>query len=549
MRETALRFASLLIQQGSRVEAIQPDSQGRGLQVLAALVSVLLGLICVSITPAHAAEVAQPYFIPLSDETAAGRQGAVAAALPDGRVLIAGGADDLALRSAEIFDPATSSFGLVAGLTRYKRVGATAARLPDGRVLIAGGAGEILRTDAEIFDPATETFTDASGEMTTGRINGIAAPLPDGRVLIAGGFAEGNALDTAEVFDPTTETFTLLSAKMWSERSSAVAVPLPSGTVLIAGGHDETDPARSAEVFDPATHTFSVINRTMTNENRSAVAALLASGKILIAGGLDGDSFPIRDAGLFDPASATFAPLPKSGVTELTTERASAIATPLPDGSVLIAGGSWPDARHSAERFVSAPAIGSTGGDFGSWHVGQPSVPSTVVVTNLGAQPLEIDAISLEGADAGAFTIVSDSCTGETLGFKQSCGLSLRFTPSRPGVTGAALRFDDNEPSSTSVPVTGIGVAPVTDPFPSPLMMETPRQPTSVRCKAKPIARTKKVTVRCRVNPGAGVWEGQLIHAGRTVARRRLAAGPQWVTFRVMRRQRNGYRLQLLPLP
>jgi hypothetical protein len=62
----------------------------------------------------------------------------------------------------------------------------TATLLPDGRVLVAGGAFTDGRASAELYDPVTGTWTP-TGSMTTGRLAFAATLLPDGRVLVAGG--------------------------------------------------------------------------------------------------------------------------------------------------------------------------------------------------------------------------------------------------------------------------------------------------------------------------------------------------------------------------
>lgn len=61
------------------------------------------------------------------------------AALPDGRVLVAGGYDGSeSLSSAEVFDPATGSFAATSSLN-VPRFGAVATALSDGRILVTGG--------------------------------------------------------------------------------------------------------------------------------------------------------------------------------------------------------------------------------------------------------------------------------------------------------------------------------------------------------------------------------------------------------------------------
>jgi Kelch motif len=113
------------------------------------------------------------------------------ALLSDGRVLITGGADERddrgEYRDAEVYDPRTERFEVVGEMrrARYKHQG-TMTVLPDGRVLIAGGAG-----DPEVFDPATARFTLVpSSNALAGNFSAVTG-LADGQVLISGGYGNG----------------------------------------------------------------------------------------------------------------------------------------------------------------------------------------------------------------------------------------------------------------------------------------------------------------------------------------------------------------------
>ena len=98
--------------------------------------------------------------------------------LADGRVLVAGGMDQLeggATRSsAEIYDPATGSWTLTGSLRR-PRAFHTANLLPGGKVLVTGGG--ILSPNklsyfiqAEVYDPATGEWTE-TGFPRTARVS------------------------------------------------------------------------------------------------------------------------------------------------------------------------------------------------------------------------------------------------------------------------------------------------------------------------------------------------------------------------------------------
>jgi len=259
--------------------------------------------------------------------------------LPDGRVLLTGGANAKGtLASAELFNPATGTFALT-GRMLAVREGHTATILPGGKVLVAGGtnAKGVLAT-AELFNPATGSFT-RTGSMRKARIGHTATLLGNGKVLVAGG---GTA--TAEIFDPITGVFTSIQ-DMSASRMGHTATRLSNGEVLLAGGTDSSGTALG-DLFDPVTDTFTP---TLTGGTQAAwlTASLLRNGRVFLVGGeflrlLSGGS--IRCC-LFGPESWGLAVLFTSenesfgAVSGKAASRAFHTATRLADGQVLIAGG------------------------------------------------------------------------------------------------------------------------------------------------------------------------------------------------------------------
>ena len=277
-----------------------------------------------------------------------GRWGHSATALPDGRVLVAGGSDrDAPIATAELYDPATGSWS-PAGTLVEARDNHTATLLPDGRVLIAGGGDGDPSTltrlrSAELYDPATGTWT-TTGRLKTGRSFHTATLLPDGTVLAAGGGSNGDDVASAELYDPATGTWTPTGA-MTVARWGHTATLLPNGTVLVAGR--DGDGIFPSELYDPRTRAWTATG-TMTERRWNYTATLLPDGMVLAAGSntYSQDGPLSSSAEAYDPASGTWTP-----TDSMKVGRAWHCATLLPDGNVLVAGGSRPDSAASAELY------------------------------------------------------------------------------------------------------------------------------------------------------------------------------------------------------
>jgi hypothetical protein len=281
-----------------------------------------------------------------------------ATVLPNGHVLLAGGftGAEEALSDTELYDPGPAHFS-PSGPMRTPRHSHTATLLPDGRVLVAGGhgaAGTYL-SSAEIYDPASGTFAPA-GAMQSARAGHVAVRLSDGRVLVAGGVGPGwTFLASAEIYDPVTGTFTP-TGSLRLPRESHVAVLLNDGRVLIVGGHrgrrSDIELYTSMEAYDPAAGTFSAAGE-MTLRRHKHDAVLLPDGRVLITGGTDERDEQGRydSAEIFDPRTGTSQ---STGSMRLPRYKHAGTSLVLPDGRVLIAGG-------APEAEVYDPASGTFG--------------------------------------------------------------------------------------------------------------------------------------------------------------------------------------------
>jgi CSLREA domain-containing protein len=278
------------------------------------------------------------------------RHSHTATLLPNGKVLVAGGATFTStLNSAELYDPATGVW-TPTGSLNSARFSHTATLLPNGKVLVVGG-----QTFGELYDPATGTWT-WTNPMNTGRYNHTATLLPNGKVLVAGGL-NGGSLKSAELYDPAKNTWAETD-NLYFSRDGHVAALLPNGTVVAAGGFDtKYIEEGTSERYHYWTETYFPQEEMWTptgslnTARREHTATLLSNGKVLVAGG-EGSGVALGTAELEDPATGACAP-----TGSLNTARSQHTATLLPNGKVLVAGGQNGNGLNVAELYD--PATGA----------------------------------------------------------------------------------------------------------------------------------------------------------------------------------------------
>lgn len=285
--------------------------------------------------PSHGLLVAAP-------EMSIARFAHTATALPDGRVLVAGGfVQQGSAQGAEVYHPGNGRFSPLPPMT-VTRHSHTATLLRDGRVLIVGGygAGTTTLATAELFDPATNSFV-STGSLVAARAGQVAVLLQNGKVLVAGGLGPGwSFLSSAELYDPSTGRFTP-TGSMTVARESHVGVRLLDGRALIVGGHRDRRANitlyASAEIYDPARGTFSHAG-DMSIRRHKHDAVLLPDGQVLITGGSDErDDRGVYDSSeLFDPKTGAFSAGPPMKLGRYKHAGSSVL---LPSGLILIAGG------------------------------------------------------------------------------------------------------------------------------------------------------------------------------------------------------------------
>jgi hypothetical protein len=202
--------------------------------------------------------------------------------------------------------------------------------LPIGFLTVISGGPAI-----PLNSPKAGTIV-ATGDMTAVRFDHAAALLRDGRVLIVGGIERNGVMNpTAELFDPATGAFHATEKPQFPHGWGVTATLLTDGKVLVAGGSSGCDGpcyTAAAELYDARTGTFTSTGR-MTTARAEARSLLLPNGDVLVAGGTE-PLHEMQTAELYRPASGTFS---LAGTTHLSDIVQMVL---LKDGRVLLVGAS-----------------------------------------------------------------------------------------------------------------------------------------------------------------------------------------------------------------
>jgi hypothetical protein len=117
---------------------------------------------------------------------------------------------------------------------------------------------------------------------------------------------------------------------------------------------------------------------------------------------------------------------------------------------------------------------------FGDVPITEPPPPDeTVTITNIGTADLVLEEIAVTNPLAPPFSITNDDCSAKTLPPigqpNNSCTLTIQFNPSTTGLEEDTFDIQSNDPDTptTTVRVSGIGVAPAIMVTPNPVEFRT----------------------------------------------------------------------------
>jgi hypothetical protein len=292
--------------------------------------------------------------------------------LADGQLLVSGGhlEDGRGIATTYLFNPATESWANQDTMVQGRWY-PTVTVLGDGKAVTVAGRDQfssVVRIP-ELWNPATRKWTRLTGAS-------LALPYyprdflaPDGRIFYAGELIRSRWLDvngTGQWRDGPDH--------LWRyNRDYGSAVMYEPGKILFVGGggnpllpfpHDSTSsvPTNTAEIIDltqPAPQWR--FTGSMQFPRRHLNATVLPDGQVLVAGGTQGGGFDdttdvnaAHAAEVWDPGTGQWTTLASNTVTRVY----HSVSVLLPDGRVVHAasgdadvGGSPAPSQHNSELF------------------------------------------------------------------------------------------------------------------------------------------------------------------------------------------------------
>ncbi len=257
--------------------------------------------------------------------------------LADGRLLVTGGhiESHVGLPDASLFDAFTSSWIRLPDMNKGRWY-PTNTTLANGDVMVL--SGEVAGT-GDINDlpqrylAGSRTWRD----MTTARLKLPYYPrmflAPDGRLFFAGPSRGTRWMSTSG-----TGAWTSGPSSNFGTRTYGPAVILDGRVFLIGGGDPPTDTVETLDL-NVSSPTWRYV-ASMSTPRRQHNATILPDGRVLVTGGSRGSGFdnastPVLHAEVYDPATNQWTRL--ASITGYRGYHSTALL--LPDGRVLSAGG------------------------------------------------------------------------------------------------------------------------------------------------------------------------------------------------------------------
>ena len=256
--------------------------------------------------------------------------------LPTGKVLAWDDHTDNV--GADVFDPATNTLTTVPFFIADLFCSGHAL-LPDGRVFVAGGhtgTPHVGIPNSTFFDPSTQSWSSGPS-MSVGRWYPSVTSLPDGRMLVTAGETNCDGCNALipEIYDPATNSWTRLTLASHDFPYYPHMFVLPDGRVLAASSNRA---AIASVALDLTLQSWSVVDPAVLD---GGSAATYAPGKIIKSGlGRDPDLAGAPSVATTYVIDMTQPSPAWRQTASMAFPRTEHNLTPLPDGTVLVTGGS-----------------------------------------------------------------------------------------------------------------------------------------------------------------------------------------------------------------
>jgi hypothetical protein len=190
----------------------------------------------------------------------------------------------------------------------------------------------------------------------------------------------------------------------------------------------------------------------------------------------------------------------------------------------------------------AVPAFTSSGDvAFADQLVGSAAATKTVTVTSAGipgaGSNLTVSGATLGGANAGDYSIASNTCTG-AMPSGSSCTIGVSFAPGAAGARSATLTIADNTAAGSHVlALNGKGTTPPPPPPAAAAVAPAPKPLTVSAPVLKPLALralNAPSRLKLRVARHAGIGASFAAPAGANVARVRLLKGSKVVATKLV---------------
>jgi hypothetical protein len=161
----------------------------------------------------------------------------------------------------------------------------------------------------------------------------------------------------------------------------------------------------SAELYNPATGSFTATPQRMGTQRVGHIATWLPNGKVLIAGGWSNEGV-LASAELYDSSTGAFTP-----TGSMSVARGDFTATLLPNGKVLVAGGENDHALSSADVYDPATGRFTPTGNMNTertMHIAALLPNGKVLIAGGGKYQHPLTSAELYDSRNGTFTVTGN---------------------------------------------------------------------------------------------------------------------------------------------